>query len=66
MRASALSFCPFFNLREVLSIDDFYIAPSELAQNPDVEEWARVKLNERYSKYAAFGYVPAMAMGGMR
>ena len=47
-------------------IDDFYIAPSELAQNPNIEEWARVKLNERYSKYAAFGYVPAMAMGGMR
>ena len=46
-------------------IDDFYISPSELASNPDVEEWARIKLDERFSSYVAFGYMPALAMGGL-
>ena len=46
-------------------IDDFYITPSELAANPDIEEWARVKLDERFGKYVAFGYVPALVLGGV-
>ncbi len=45
-------------------IDDFYISPSELAENPDVEEWARVKLEERIAGYAALGYLPTSVVGG--
>ena len=47
-------------------IDDFYISPSELSQNPDVEEWARVKLEERLAGYAALGHVPMCMAGGVR
>lgn len=47
-------------------IDDFYISPSELTENPDVEQWARVKLEERIGKYAVHGYIPAAAAGGAR
>ena len=42
-------------------IDDFFISPSELSMNPDIEEWARVKVEERIPKYAALGYIPAPA-----
>ncbi len=45
-------------------IDDFFISPSELSANPDVEEWARVKLEERLAGYAALGYIPASVLGG--
>ena len=45
-------------------IDDFFISPSELSLNPDIEEWARVKLEERLAGYAALGYIPASALGG--
>ena len=47
-----------------LEIDDFFISPSELSANPDVEEWARVKLEERLAGYAALGYIPASVLGG--
>lgn len=47
-------------------IDDFYISPSELSENPDVEQWARVKLEERLARYAALGYIPACVAGGAR
>ena len=47
-------------------IDDFYISPSELTENPDVEAWARVKLEERLARYAALGYIPACVAGGAR
>ena len=47
-------------------IDDFYISPSELTENPDVEQWARVKLEERIARYAALGYIPACMAGGAR
>jgi len=47
-------------------VDDFFISPSELSANPDVEEWARVKAEERIEKYAALGYVPALAVKGAR
>jgi len=45
-------------------VDDFFISPSELSTNPDVEEWARVKTEERIEKYAVLGYVPALAKKG--
>lgn len=45
-------------------IDDFFISPSELSENPDVEEWARVKLEERLAGYAALGYIPTDVLGG--
>jgi len=31
-----------------------------------VEEWARVKLEERLARYAALGYLPTCAAGGAR